>query len=94
MHQSHNHTGTVGKMQEYSGTMFVEVPVERWEKIEECVVRDEDLVPETVVMNELGIGKKTLANLMWCGRITRKMYTVAVNGRKFFRNKMILGLKK
>lgn len=52
------------------------------------------LVDAQVVMDELKISKKTLANLICSGKITRKMYTVAPNGLKKFFIKKILGVEK
>ncbi len=52
------------------------------------------LVDAQVVMDELKIGKKTLANLICSGKISRNMYTVAPNGLKKFFIKKILGLEK
>lgn len=90
MHHNHNRQETVGT---HRGE-FRLVPERTCEKVEEAIELTEDLVPAQVVMKELGISKKTLRNLIYAGKITRKMFTVAVNGAKFFYNKMILGIQK
>jgi hypothetical protein len=93
MHNMHKHEDTVGTYQAHVG-QFRLVPENKWERVEQAVNINEDLVPASVVMNELGISKKTLRNLIAAGKISKKMFTVAVNGAKFFYNKMILGVKK
>jgi hypothetical protein len=93
MHNMHKQEDTVGTYQAHVG-QFRLVPEKTCLKIEEAVNLSEDLVPASVVLNELSISKKTLRNLIAAGRISRRMYTVAVNGAKFFYNKMILGVKK
>lgn len=95
MNNMTNNTGIVGKRRENSGkTQFVEVPVKVWEKIEEAVESNEELVDAVVVQKELHVSKKTLANMISSGKIPRNYYTIAVNGLKKFFNRKILGVEK
>lgn len=87
--------GISGKQRESQGkTLLVEVPIEKWERIETALEIHGDLVEGSVVMRYLKIGKKTLCNLVSCGKIKRHMYKVAVTGVKFFHLQKILGIKK
>lgn len=83
------------KYREQTGKMLViEVPADTWDEIEKAMDMQDGIVDAKVVMDELGICKKTLANLISCGKIARHMYTVAVNGVKKFHIRKILGLEK
>jgi len=91
---ANNNSGIVGKKIEPQGKTFVAIPESQWHEVAECVYLNEDLVPGDVVCKELHITKKTLSNLIWLGKITRKMYVITVTGMKLFYNKLILGIKK
>jgi hypothetical protein len=87
--------GSVRKYREQKGTtQIVELPEVILEKLEHAVDMQDGLVDECVVCDELHITKKTLKNMVSCGAIPRRMYTVAVNGLKKFFIYPILGLKE
>jgi hypothetical protein len=70
-------------------------PLQKILRLQENEIDKQDgLVDAKVVVDELGICKKTLANMISSGKITREMYTVAPNGLKKFYIKKILGVEK
>lgn len=87
--------GRLRKYRERTGkTLVVEMPEDTYEALERaCDIMDDGMVDAGVVMHELKIGKKTLANMICCGKITADMYCTAVNGVKKFDLKKILGIR-
>lgn len=82
-------------IREAEGKFYVlQLPEDTLSKIDNVLDSADGIVDAKVVMDELGICKKSLANLIACGKISRDMYTVAVNGVKKFFIRKILGLEK
>lgn len=94
--------GTLGNTSSYGGNpTVVQIDSRQWSALENILRLQENevdkmdgLVDARVVMDELGIGKKRLCNLISEGKISRDMYTVAANGVKKFFIKKILGLEE
>lgn len=91
------------KQRENEGSpVLVRIEEPQWNSMDELIKmreheidKEDGLVDAEVVMRELKIGKKRLANLLSKGRITPDMYTVSpVNGIKKFRLNKILGIEK
>lgn len=94
--------GILGQIRGQDGQpVVVQIDNSQWESVknllrlhENEIDKQDGLVDERVVMDELKIGKKRLLNMIYSGKITRDMYTVAPNGLKKFFIKKILGVEK
>lgn len=93
--------GFIGEIQGSEGKpQVVRIAGDQWKPLADLarlqaneIDKADGLVDAQVVMDELKIGKKTLANMICSGKITRDMYTVAPNGLKKFFIKKILGVE-
>jgi hypothetical protein len=95
MQQLYNSQGIAGIKKETVGnSVLVQLAPEQWDVIEDALDKEDGLVSQEVICKELGICKKTLANLIACGKITRKMYVTAVNGVKKFWYRKIMGIEQ
>lgn len=90
--------GIIGKTQVTDGNpQVVHIEDKQWNGVQNVlrlqaneIDKADGLVNENVVLDELGISKKTLKNMISSGKIARHMYTIAVNGlKKFWINKIL-----
>lgn len=94
--------GNFGQISGQEGQpMVVKIDDHQWGAVknllrlqENEIDKQDGLVDASVVMDELKIGKKRLLNLIYSGKITPDMYTVAPNGLKKFYIRKILGIEK
>lgn len=102
MYNSNNFSGIGGNKGENQGNpVTVMIHDNQWRGMEELmdlrrneIDKEDGLVDAKVIMDELGISKKTLSNLVSSGKISKDMYTVAVNGIKKYDFNKIMGVRK